>query len=92
MLETPDLDKENLNVIEVINNRTLIFDPKEDTQPFFFRGVRQERRDFLKRQNKNLEFNFDRIFDENATNEQVFCGSTKDMISTLLEGYNCSGI
>lgn len=68
----------------------LVFDPKEEEDPFFFRGVAQKGRDILKKQNKNLEFGFNRVFDGSSTNEDVFEGTTREMIGSLLDGYNCS--
>lgn len=77
-------------VIKVVDDRMLIFDPKEEENPFYYRGVAQKGRDLLKKPNKELQFMFDRVFDMTCTNEQVFDGTTKDVISSLLEGYNCS--
>lgn len=69
----------------------LIFDPKEEAQPFFFHGSRQHCRDIQKKQNKDLDFGFDQVFDSDSSNEAVFEGSTKDIVKSLLDGYNCSG-
>lgn len=70
----------------------MIFDPKEDAQPFFYHGVQQQRRDMLKKENKALEFGFDKVFGQAATNDEVFEGSSKDLIASLLDGFNCSGM
>lgn len=77
-------------IIEVVDDKMLIFDPKEKQTPFFFHNVAQKGRDMLKKQNKQLQFIFDRIFDSTSTNDDVFEGSTKSLISNLLDGYNCS--
>lgn len=77
-------------VIKVIDDKMLIFDPKEEESPFFYRGVAQKGRDLLKKQNKELEFMFDRVFDDSCTNSEVFLGTTKEIIASLLDGYNCS--
>ncbi|XP_011858826.1 PREDICTED: LOW QUALITY PROTEIN: kinesin-like protein KIF18A [Vollenhovia emeryi] len=77
-------------VIEVVDDKMLIFDPKEHETPFFFRNVPQKGRDMLKRQNKQLPFIFDQVFDLASSNADVFEGSTKSVISSLLDGYNCS--
>ncbi|XP_011860313.1 PREDICTED: kinesin-like protein KIF18A isoform X2 [Vollenhovia emeryi] len=76
--------------IEVVDDKMLIFDPKEHETTFFFRNVPQKGRDMLKRQNKQLQFIFDRVFDLASSNADVFEGSTKSLISSLLDGYNCS--
>lgn len=77
-------------VIETVDDRMLVFDPKEKETPFFFRNVPQRGRDMLKKQNKHLQFIFDRIFDQTSANTDVFEGSTKSLIGNLLDGYNCS--
>jgi kinesin family protein 18/19 len=75
----------------VVNENLLIFDPKEDAEPFFFHGSRQNCRDLNKKQNKELDFRFDRVFGHDSSNEAVFECSTKDIVKSLLDGYNCSG-
>ncbi|XP_031840378.1 kinesin-like protein KIF18A [Nomia melanderi] len=77
-------------IIKVVDDKMLIFDPKEDENPFFYRGIVQRGRDLLRKQNKELQFIFDKIFDMQSTNNDVFEGSTKDLIASLLDGYNCS--
>ncbi|KAJ8667967.1 hypothetical protein QAD02_009630 [Eretmocerus hayati] len=77
-------------VVKILDDQMLIFDPKEEQNPFFYRGIQQKGRDLLKKQNKELQFVFDRVFDMTASNVDVYEGSTKDLITSLLEGYNCS--
>ena len=77
-------------VIKVVDDRMLIFDPKEEENPFFYRGVVQKGRDLLKKQNKELQFIFDKVFNMDASNDDVFEGTTKELILNLLDGYNCS--
>ncbi|XP_011299424.1 kinesin-like protein KIF18A [Fopius arisanus] len=77
-------------VIKVVDEKMLIFDPKVEENPFFYRGVAQKGRDLLKKQNKELQFIFDHVFDMSCSNEEVFNGTTREIISDLLEGYNCS--
>lgn len=68
-----------------------MFDPKEETQGFFFHGVKQKARDLAKRTNKEMQFFFDRVFGNEASNADLYQGTTEGIISTLLDGYNCSG-
>lgn len=68
----------------------LIFDPQEESQQFFYHGVLQRGRDLLKRPNKNMQFLFDRVFDQQTTNDDIFKHSTQELISSLMDGYNCS--
>lgn len=69
----------------------LIFDPKEEEEQFFFHGQKQKARDICKKANKEMEFVFNKVFSPEATNNEVFESSTKNIITSLLEGYNCSG-
>jgi kinesin family protein 18/19 len=75
----------------VIDEEMLIFDPKEEEEPFFYQGIRQNHRDIRKKQNKDLEFYFDQVFDCDSSNEAVFKGTTENLVKFLLDGYNCSG-
>lgn len=77
-------------IVRILNNETIIFDPKQDDSEFFFHGVKQSVRDINKKKNKEMEFIFDRVYGPEDSNEEVFNGSTKDIIASLLEGYNCS--
>lgn len=77
--------------MRILNNETIIFDPKQDESDFFFHGVKQSVRDINKKKNKEMEFLFDRVYGPDEDNQDVFNGSTKDIIASLLDGYNCSG-
>lgn len=78
--------------MKVIDKHRLEFDPKESGQPFFFHGVKQKMRDINKKQNKEMKFVFDRIYGEECTNDDVYNESIKNLLPSLLEGYNCSGM
>jgi len=43
------------------------------------------------RRNKEARFVFDRVFSTISTNQEVFEGTIKRSLDTLLEGFNCSG-
>ncbi|KAG1650769.1 Kinesin-like protein KIF18A [Nymphon striatum] len=77
-------------VIKVIDENILVFDPKEEQNDFYFRGKRQKGRDLLKKPKKDLKLAFDRVFDGNSTNEEVFKETTHSIVDGLLNGYNCS--
>lgn len=68
----------------------LIFDPKEETEPFFYHGVAQKHRDLNKRPCKNQQFIFDRVFGFESHNKEIFEITTKNLIKSLMDGYNCS--
>ncbi|XP_030766173.1 kinesin-like protein KIF18A isoform X1 [Sitophilus oryzae] len=81
-------DQNSRTVVKVVGDQLLIFDPKEEEQPFFYHGVKQK--DFLKRGNKELKFMFDRVCGNSSTNSEVYTYSTKSLVDTLMNGYNCS--
>ncbi|XP_050506564.1 kinesin-like protein KIF18A isoform X2 [Diabrotica virgifera virgifera] len=87
---TREEEGNNRSVVQVVNDDFLIFDPEEDTQGFFFHGVQQKGRDLLKKVKKNMKFFFDKIFATDATNSDIFKGSTYPLISSVMDGYNCS--
>lgn len=78
------------NVIKIVDGQMLVFDPEEESQPFFYHGVQQRGRDLLRRANKNMQFLFDKVFDFETCNKDVFKNSTYDLITSLMDGYNCS--
>ncbi|VVD04132.1 unnamed protein product [Leptidea sinapis] len=83
-------NQNNRTAVEVVDEQMLVFDPKEEDRPFFYHGVQQPNKNFLKRANKELKFVFDHVYSQDATNYDVFETTTKEMLSSLMEGYNCS--
>lgn len=78
------------NSVKVANDKLLVFDPKEEDDNFFYHGVKQNNRDFTKKAHKDAHFAFDAVFAPEATNEEVFEGTTKAVVDAVLEGFNCS--
>lgn len=39
---------------------------------------------------KDMRFGFDRVFDENATQEDVYEATTKSLLDSVLDGYNAT--
>ena len=74
----------------MIDEKMLLFDPNEEEDPFFYHGKKQGRRDLNKRVRKNQNFAFDVVYNQASTNAQVFEGTTKDLVETVISGYNCS--
>uniref|UniRef100_A0A8D8YWB5 Kinesin-like protein KIF18B n=1 Tax=Cacopsylla melanoneura TaxID=428564 RepID=A0A8D8YWB5_9HEMI len=85
-----ELEGGHRDIFRILNHESVIFDPKQDESDFFFHGVKQSLRDVNKKKNKEMEFLFDRVYGPDASNQDVFDGSAKDIIASLLEGYNCS--
>lgn len=90
----PSNDKEQEqnyhNVVNVVDDQMLVFDPKDEEAHFFYHGVQQKRRDLLKKPKKDLTFRFDKVFNTETTNVEVFMNSTQNLIENLMEGSNCS--
>ena len=63
------------NVIDVVDDTMLVFDPKESSDDFFFHGQRQQRRDLNKKVNRDQKFAFDQVYGPNSTNEDIFEGA-----------------
>ncbi|KPI94068.1 Kinesin-like protein KIF18A [Papilio xuthus] len=89
-LNNKELEHNSQIVVDIVDDKMLVFDPKEEIRPFFYHGMQQQNKTFLKRANKELKFVFDNVCGPNATNKDVFETSTKDIITSLMEGYNCS--
>ncbi|XP_047503917.1 kinesin-like protein KIF18B isoform X2 [Pieris napi] len=89
-LNMKEMQSNNRIVVDVVDDKMLVFDPKEETRPFFYQGVQQPNKNFLKRANKELKFVFDDVCGQEASNQDVFETTTKEIISSLMEGYNCS--
>ncbi|XP_060462234.1 kinesin-like protein KIF18A [Panthera onca] len=76
-------------VVHVVDKHILVFDPKQE-EISFFHGKKTANRDITKRQNKDLKFVFDAVFDETSTQLEVFEHTTKPILRSFLNGYNCT--
>ncbi|XP_049511418.1 kinesin-like protein KIF18B [Dermacentor silvarum] len=83
-----DREAETSSIIRVVDDRCLVFDPKAEAEPFYFQG-QQVCAPGLVKPNKDQTFMFDQVFDDTKDNQYVFEHTTKDMLTTLLEGCNC---
>ncbi|NXU50050.1 KI18B protein, partial [Turnix velox] len=85
----PPNERERLShpVLRLLDEHLLIFDPEE--QPGgTSAGILPPRGP--KHQGKDIKFAFDRVFGEKATQEEVFEHTTRHMLDSVLNGYNCS--
>ncbi|KAJ9136645.1 Kinesin [Pleurostoma richardsiae] len=74
------------SVIKVVDDRCLVFDPPEDNPvQKFSRSVVPNGKKV-----KDQVFAFDRIFDDNATQTDVYEGTTKKLLDSVLDGYNAT--
>lgn len=77
-------------VVHVVDKHILLFDPKQEEISFFHKK-KTTNFDITKRQNKDLKFVFDTVFDETSTQLEVFEHTTKPILRSFLNGYNCTG-
>uniref|UniRef100_A0A3B5LTR5 Kinesin-like protein n=1 Tax=Xiphophorus couchianus TaxID=32473 RepID=A0A3B5LTR5_9TELE len=77
------------NVVQVVDNHMLIFDPKEEDMSCFG-SQRVRNRTINKRANKDLKFVFDHVFDENSTQLDIFENTTKGVLDGVMNGFNCT--
>uniref|UniRef100_A0A336KW17 CSON001206 protein n=1 Tax=Culicoides sonorensis TaxID=179676 RepID=A0A336KW17_CULSO len=85
-----ELEQNQRNIIRVLDKSNLMFDPEDDHEEFFYHGVKQTHRDLTKRVRKKMNMEYDDIFDWDANNSEIFEISTKPLIESLMQGYNCS--
>ncbi|KAG7235186.1 hypothetical protein INR49_003097 [Caranx melampygus] len=77
------------NVVQVVDNHMLIFDPKEEDVACFG-SHRIRNRNINKRANKDLKFVFDHVFNENSTQADIFENTTKGVLDGVMNGFNCT--
>lgn len=78
------------NVVQVVDNHMLIFDPKQE-EVSCFGAQRLRNRNVTKKANKDLKFVFDHVFNENSTQVDIFESTTKVVLDGLMNGFNCTG-
>lgn len=81
-----ELEQNQRQIVKVLDNNTLLFDPVEEDDEFFFQGTKQNYRDITKRVNKKISMDFDRVFDPEATNRQIFEECTSPLVASVLNG------
>ncbi|KAF4124830.1 kinesin family member 18/19 [Geosmithia morbida] len=86
-LPTPKLNQRGIrNVIKVMDGRCLVFDPPEDSPVHrFSRSVVP-----ASKKTKDQVFAFDRVFDDATTQSDVYEGTTKQLLDSVLDGYNAT--
>ncbi|KAL1901026.1 tubulin-dependent ATPase kip3 [Sporothrix stenoceras] len=84
----PKLNQKGLrSVIKVVDDRCLVFDPPEDNPiQKFSRSVMPA----TGKRVKDQVFAFDRIFDDNASQMDVYEGTTKGLLDSVMDGYNAT--
>lgn len=72
-------------VVRVVDDRILVFDPPESNPVTTFQ--RQILGPSVKKV-KDIRFCFDKVFDEDATQADVYQGAASDLVKTALNGFN----
>ncbi|KAK5165843.1 tubulin-dependent ATPase kip3 [Saxophila tyrrhenica] len=83
----PKLGQKGLrSVIKVMDEKCLVFDPPEDNP------VQRFSRTFNPggKRTKDQTFAFDKVFDENTTQGDVYEATTKNLLDSVLDGYNAT--
>ncbi|RFU32721.1 hypothetical protein B7463_g3609, partial [Scytalidium lignicola] len=85
---TPKLGQKGIRpVIKVLDDKCLIFDPPEDNPiQKFSRSVVPN----MGKRVKDQTFGFDRVFDENTTQAEVYEATTRGLLDSVLDGYNAT--
>ncbi|KAF8419898.1 P-loop containing nucleoside triphosphate hydrolase protein [Tirmania nivea] len=84
---TPKLTGKGLRrIVKVVDDQMLIFDPPENNPMAKFQKsiLPQGKRV------KDVRFGFDRIFDENVTQQEVYECTTRNLLGSVLEGFNAT--
>ncbi|ELR50846.1 Kinesin-like protein KIF18B [Bos mutus] len=84
-----ELESQRRPVVQVVDERVLVFDPEEPDGGFL--GLKWgSAQDGPRKKGKDLTFVFDRVFGETATQQDVFQHTTHGILDSFLQGYNCS--
>ncbi|XP_075546896.1 kinesin-like protein KIF18A [Dermacentor variabilis] len=83
-----DRGSEIASIVPVVEGRCHVFDPKAEAESFQFQE-HQTRGDIVK-PNKGQGFMFRQFFDETKYNVYAFESTTKDTLTMLIEGCDCS--
>ncbi|KAI1077310.1 kinesin-domain-containing protein [Whalleya microplaca] len=86
-IPTPKLKQFGIrSVVKVVDERCLVFDPPEDNPvQKFSRSVVPNGKKV-----KDQVFAFDRVFDENISQTEVYEATTKSLLDSVLDGYNAT--
>ena len=76
-------------IINVVDDRMLIFDPPE-TNPLTKMQRNAFPNSFKGSRIREHRFVFDRLFDEDCTQDQVYRNTTQPLLDSVLDGYNAT--
>lgn len=79
-------------IIDIVDDQTLIFDPVDtENQPeheYYYHG--KKFKSIGARKNKNSNYSFDKVFDPNCSNYQIYQTVTRPMVDATINGLNTS--
>ncbi|KAB8304132.1 hypothetical protein EYC80_003552 [Monilinia laxa] len=85
---TPKLGGRGIHpVIKVIDDRCLVFDPPQDSPITRFQTKVVSN---MGKRVKDQTFAFDRVFDDNTTQGDVYEATTRGLLDNVLDGYNAT--
>lgn len=76
-------------IIEVVDDRLLIFDPP-DTNPLSRMYNQAKYLSHGPRKTKDIRYAFDKVFHDKCGQQEVFEGTTQPLLDGVLRGYNAS--
>ncbi|KAK0251902.1 hypothetical protein B0A54_12789 [Friedmanniomyces endolithicus] len=84
---TPQLKSKGIrSVIKVVDEKCLVFDPPEENAVQRFGRAPMG----MGKRVKDQTFGFDRVFDENTTQGDVYEATTRNLLDSVLDGYNAT--
>ncbi|KAJ1848110.1 tubulin-dependent ATPase kip3, partial [Coemansia sp. RSA 2703] len=82
--ETPASAPTLRKVVHTIDDHVLVFDPPAED------GTRQSTVGASNRRNKDIRFVFDRVYGEESTQQEVYEGTTRGLLDSVMGGYNAT--
>ena len=76
--------EEDSRVVTVLEDTMVVFDPKDPND------AKQRRYDHGSRRNKEMRYQFDRVFDSDATQQEVFELTAAPLIESVINGFNAT--
>ncbi|KAK4055327.1 tubulin-dependent ATPase kip3 [Microbotryomycetes sp. JL201] len=73
--------------LKVLDERILVFDPPE-TNPSSYSKPAQNQPPVMGKKVKDIRFCFDRVFDEECDQEQVYEGTAKELVGHVMNGFH----
>lgn len=80
-------------IAKVVDDNVLVFDPTPESTPSvnsMGMSTGNGRKPSLGKRHKDMRFAFDKVFDETASQMEVFAHTTKSIVDGVLNGINCS--